>query len=192
MYEEKFKNILLENEEIVIAERPKKTTFILNRIISIIVTICVITGTFFYIKFLVSAISLDSTTNWTIYFMICITIIALLKIITYYKAYSNYYFCLTNKRIIIRYGTFTNNYNQYSIENVTGNIKTSCTQSIWDKKDGKDASGKVSASIELLPVGHGSIYISTRYSIENAYEMTKEIERVVKNNAKSIENVVKE
>ena len=34
----------------------------------------------------------------------------------------NYFVCVTDKRILIRHGCFTNSYLQYSIENVSGNI----------------------------------------------------------------------
>lgn len=108
------------------------------------------------------------------------------------KACSNYFVCLTNKRIIIRSGTFSNSYRQYSIDNVTGNITTTCFQSIWDKKDCKEASCKIIASIELLPVGHDSVDIYTNYSITNGYEMAKDIEKVIKSNAKIERAIIKE
>lgn len=192
MYQEKFQNILGENEEIIRIEKAKKATFVSKKIISIIITISIILGLCYYTGFLLSTTSLTNNLSWINYVSIGIAIIILLNIIFSVKAYSNYFLCLTNKRIIIRYGSFTNNYSQYSIDNVTGNIQTICTQSIWDKKDGKNASGIIFATIELLPVGHKSIYISTRYSIENSFEMAKEIEKVVKSNAKLPDQITKE
>jgi len=193
MYKEKFQNILGENEEIIRIERAKKTTVVLKKISSIIITIIVIYGIIYYFNFLLSTMSsLNYNPIWMNYIVTGIVIIMLLDIIFSLKAYSNYFICLTNKRIIIRYGTFVNNYKQYSIDNVTGNIQTICKQSIWDKKDSKDASSSIWVEIELLPVGHDKIYISTSYSIENGYEMAKEIEKVIKANAKLTEKITKE
>ena len=193
MYKEKFQNILGENEEIIRIERAKKTTVVLKKISSIIITIILIYGIIYYFNFLLSTMSaLNYNPIWMNYIVTGIVIIMLLDIIFSLKAYSNYFICLTNKRIIIRYGTFVNNYKQYSIDNVTGNIQTICKQSIWDKKDSKDASSSIWVEIELLPVGHDKIYISTSYSIENGYEMAKEIEKVIKANAKLTEKITKE
>ena len=127
--------------------------------------------------------------NWIMkYIFLGLFFITALSIIFSMKKCSNYYICLTNKRIIIRYGIFTNNFSQYSIDNVTGNITTRCIQSIYDSKNGKNSSCIISANIELLPVGHKSISIYTFYSIVNGYEMAKEIEKVVKSNAKITDN----
>ena len=192
MYKEKFQNILSENEEVVRIERTKKTTVVLKKIVSIIIAICVICGMFYYVDLVTRLWDFNSNPIWKIYMGIGVAIIILLDFILSLKTYSNYFICLTNKRIIIRYGTFTNNYKQYSIENVTGNIQTTCKQSIWDKKNSKDASSSIGIEIELLPVGHDKIYISTSYSIENGYEMAKEIEKVVKANAKLTEKIIME
>ena len=116
MYEEKFQNILGEDEKIVKISRVKKSTFFIKKIIGTIISICILVGLCYYIKFVLSLSGQTSNTNWMNYAYVGIAIIVLLNLIVSFKASSNYFICLTNKRIIIRYGTFTNNYNQYSID----------------------------------------------------------------------------
>lgn len=98
------------------------------------------------------------------------------------KGQKNYYVCLTNKRLIIRYGIFTNNFNYYSIENVSGNITTVCKQSIFDKDNENNCA--VYCKIELLPVGHEQLMIFTS-NLVDGYNFSKLLEKVVKENSKS-------
>jgi hypothetical protein len=93
----------------------------------------------------------------------------------------NYFVCITNKRILIRHGCFTNSYKQYSIENVSGNVAISCKQSIFDRRN--ETACNLHLYIELLPVGHNQLNIYTA-ALNNGYEFAKQIETTIKQNAK--------
>ncbi|MCQ2555801.1 MAG: hypothetical protein MJ149_00520 [Clostridia bacterium] len=117
-------------------------------------------------------------------FVILVTLIAIFN----KKASKNYEVCLTNKRLIIKHGVFTNDYDFYSIEQVTGNIQTFCNQSIFNKKD--DVCN-VCCDIELYPVGHNNLSIFIK-CILDGNKFAKKVESVVKANAKSLEKSLKE
>ena len=115
---------------------------------------------------------------------IVFAIFAVITLITFLlvKLYSDHYaICLTNERIIICTGMVTNDYRYHALTNVSGNITAKCNQSLFDK--GTNNACSVIFSIELLPVGHDKVNFLTP-SILNGFEFAKQVEKVVKANAK--------
>lgn len=177
--EDKFKNVLNDDEKIT-----KVTTtnnvYSFKRTLPFIILTVIIT-----ILFGGLAIGLSYEGFPWIVSIILIVLFIIITIVFYSmfkKGQKNYYVCLTNKRIIIRYGIFTNNFNYYSIENVSGNITTVCKQSIFDKENENNCA--IYCNIELLPVGHGQLMIFTS-NLVDGYNFSKLLEKVVKENSKS-------
>ena len=98
------------------------------------------------------------------------------------KAGKNYAVCLTQKRVIIKHGIFTKNYRTFLIERVTGNIVSSCTQSILNRKD---TAVSLNVRIELYPVGHNNVTIYTQ-PIFDGRDFLNKIEEVVKKNSEEL------
>ena len=191
--EEKFTNILNDNEKVIAVTNATKSYALKKSITTFII------GLFFLALFGTLSIALpwreiENPTYfhpegsmvgfpWIVavivpgvFFIVTLTIYIVAKF-----GENNYFVCLTDKRILIRYGCFTNSYHQYSIENVSGNIEINCNQSIFDRRNEKACN--IRLAIELLPVGHGKLTVWTA-AVNNGYELAKQIEKVVKDNAK--------
>ncbi len=192
--EEKFQNILTEDEKVIKITKATNS-YVTKRCIGTLIA-----AIFFLILFGTLSLALpwrevviehawETTTEmqgfpWIVAIVVpgVFLFITLLIYIFSKNGKGNYFICLTNKRIIIRSGAFTNDFQQYSIENVSGNITTVCSQSIFDKGDENTCAMRL--TIELLPVGHEKLNIWTA-AVEDGYEFAKQIEKVVKENAKS-------
>ena len=187
--ENKFTNILNENEKVVAVTNATKTYALKRCFVTLMLTL------FFAVLFTTLSVALpwrEVQTHWGpemhgfpwivavivpgVFLLITLTIFIICK-----SGEKNYFVCVTDKRILIRHGCFTNSYTQYSIENVSGNISVACNQSIFDRRNEKSAG--LIIDIELLPVGHSRLTIWTA-ALNNGYEMAKQIEKVVKENAK--------
>ena len=193
--EEKFQNILTEDEKVIKITKAANS-YITKRCIGTLIA-----AIFFLILFGTLSWALpwrevvlergwgETTTEmqgfpWIVAIIVpgVFLFITLLVYIFSKNGKDNYFVCLTNKRIIIRSGAFTNDFKQYSIENVSGNITTVCSQSIFDR--GNEKTCALFLNIELLPVGHEKLNIWTA-AVEDGYEFAKQIEKVVKDNAKT-------
>ena len=98
------------------------------------------------------------------------------------KAGKNYAVCLTQKRVIVKYGIFTKNYRTFLIERVTGNIVSTCNQSFFNRKD---TAVSLNVRIELYPVGHNNVTIYTQ-PIFDGRDFLNKIEEVVKKNSEEL------
>ena len=190
-----FKNILNENEKVVDSTCANKKSFVMKRVlfpailfvvITTILTIVAICNPRYYVKgtyngFFTTPGHYEGFPLWVLFLIsgILLTILLVVWIISH-KASKNYFVCLTNERLIIRHGAFTTDYTYYAIDKVSGNITINCNQSIFDNKDNSCA---ISLKIELLPVGHGELFICTP-SLINGYEFSKKIDKQIKTNAK--------
>lgn len=89
----------------------------------------------------------------------------------------NTFFCITNKRVILRTGAFANDYVHYSLKNI-GTIKVD--GSIFDKK-GKNASANLQISVKDFHnntdgVGANVVLgVSSLYNVYEAYNMLSEM-----------------
>lgn len=188
--ENKFSNILTENEKVIAVTNTTKSYALKRCFVTLMIAL------FFAVLFTTLSLALpwrEVKTHWGpemrgfpwivavivpgVFLLITITIYTISKL-----GEKNYFLCVTDKRILIRHGCFTNSYLQYSIENVSGNVSIACQQSIFDRKD--ENACNLHLNIELLPVGHGHLSIYTA-CLNNGYEMAKQIEKVVKDNAKA-------
>lgn len=194
-YNDKFEKVLNNNEKIITTSKATKRTFILKKII-----VPAILTAFVTILFSILAATLpykyvgkgwygDSyTTTGYIgfpWFAILIGggILLLITLFVLYcaiKGSKNYYACITNERVIIRYGTFATKYTNYSIEKVSGNISTHCAKSVFDSYNENACS--ITASIELMPVGHSRVNLFIK-TLDDGYDFAKTLEETVKANA---------
>ena len=185
--EEKFKSILKENEKVVFV-----TNATFGSVYSSAIGWGILALIFFgmFLGFLPLEISEGNLNNllalWIILPLVLTAVTVLLIILIGKKFLKNYYVCLTNERVIIRKGLFTVNFDKYSISKVSGNIEVNTKQLLFDRKN--ETSCRVFATIELLPVGHGKIYISTE-SLNNGLKFSELLEKTVKENAKKQKNV---
>ncbi len=197
-YNDKFEKVLNDNEKIITTSKATKRTFILKKII-----VPAILTTFVTVLFSILAATLpykyvgkgwygDSyTTTGYIgfpWFAILIgggvlLLITLFVLFCAIKGSNNYYACLTNERVIIRYGAFATKYVNYSIEKVSGNMSIHCAKSIFDSNN--ENACRVSAFIELWPVGHSHINLGIQ-TIDDGYDFAKTLEATVKANAQKL------
>ncbi len=187
--ENKFSNILTEDEQVVAVTNATNTYAFKRCFVTLMLTL------FFAVLFTTLSLALpwrQVDTYWGpemrgfpwIVAIIVPGVFLLVTLIIFVIAKfgeNNYFVCLTNKRVLIRYGAFSNSFKQYSIENVSGNISISCNQSAFDRRNEKSCG--LIVDIELLPVGHSRLTIWTA-ALNNGYEMAKQIEKVVKDNSK--------
>lgn len=177
--EEKFKNVLNDDEKIVAVTNATKAYATKRTVPFIVVTILST------ILFGGLALGLGHQGfPWIVPVVIILFFTTLTIVLNclFKRGQQNYYACLTNKRVIIKHGIFNNNFNYYSIENVSGNITINCMQSIFDENRDNDCA--ILAKIELLPVGHEQLLICTS-NLANGYNFAKQLENVVKENSKS-------
>ena len=180
---DKFKHVLHDDENIVFSTTVNLRTYIATKLFSLFA--------FLPLILILTVVSIVISNGLPILIGIVIIIpLMILMISVFLRGARNYCICLTNKRIIVRRRIFTTKFSYYSIEKVTGNVETHCSQSFLDRKNEKICG--IIAAIELYPVGHGKISILTPSLIEGQ-EFAKRMEKQVKENAKKLDvNVSKE
>lgn len=194
--ENKFKNVLHEDEKIVVATSANKKSYVLKRVLAPLIVFLVVTTILTIVailnpvhfvndKYYYKGEWLDGYYAgfplWVLYLVSgSILAVLLLVLLISCMASKNYYICLTDKRIITRHGAFTTDYTYYAIDKVSGNITINCNQSIFDKSKNSCA---LYIKVELLPVGHSDLQIWTPSLIEG-YDFSKKVDKQIKNNAK--------
>ena len=182
--EEKFKNVLHDDEKILYVTKASKGA-IWNALSILVLTVYSIFLIFGSTPFILMASGeFASTTAGAIGLIVIASLLLLfwiLYILMMLKYRKNYYIALTDTRIIERKGIININYTSYDIINVSGNITIEQKRTIFDRKNENACS--LYMKIELLPVGHNELNIYTAF-VENGYELSKIIEKQVKANAK--------
>ena len=180
--EEKFKSILKENEKVIFVTNATKANIYPLSIFIFVISFILFGALFIPISILFNLCWLNAIYVLLVLFNVAVTITFRMKFVR------NYFICLTDKRVIIRKGIFTTDYEKFSIENVSGNIEVKTNQSVFDRAN--EGACDIHADIELLPVGHGKLNIWTS-NINNGLKFSELLEEVVKNNAKK-QNIIKE
>ena len=199
----KFEKILEENEKIISIDSASSKPYVWKRMLIPMILSLIATLVLTIISIANPWKEITETQWWTgnevvtghtgfPWFVTLIVLVGLVLLLSglyvlLKKAQSNYFVCLTEKRIIIRKGMFKIDYNSYNLENVSGNIVCNCSRSVFDNQEN---SCSIFCTIELLPVGHNKLFISFP-SLNNGYDFAKSLENIVHSNSKSA-NPIKE
>jgi len=145
--EENFKNILIEDEEIISVTQAYKKGYRLNRtFVNVLLTACVVI--------------------WPV----VIYILSWIPNYIYQHASAKKYFvCLTNKRLIVKKGVWTTNYDIYALNNLSN---------IYNKQTIFDNENSCSIVCELKSASVNDHTPSFKiYSIQNGFEFSKLIQK---------------
>lgn len=179
-YEEKFKDILNENETILKTYKPNKLKYWVSKALGI-----------FFIALLWAMLTLSlsytsagegnaaetvfDVTNFAITLSVGVVVILLYTVYLIFF-YRNLYYCVTNERIIIRRGVFGTDYKTLDMQMIGAtNVHVSILDKIVRRNTGSIVFGSNSAPL----VGQGSVFIFK--DIVDPYNESKEIKSAIDN-----------
>ena len=181
--EEKFKNVLQENEQILWVGNVNKKAYVLKNALSasgfsLFASI--------FLMFPAFAMQVYELLIVAIGVPVLVFLISLFFLIRNAK---NTYFCITDQRIIKRSGVFNNDYISYSLKNVS---TVSINASIFDSKENKGGSASlkiVTTHFYASQSQNGSTTVPqdlTIVSLNQAYEASRVLNKLVKGNNENL------
>lgn len=128
--EELFKSILIEDEKVKVIYKPSKSRYIYLSLLGVIPVLVIILGIILLATFLATGViplvnaktgEQDYSLAVILYIMASIPLIILIVVfIARFSSYKNAYYCITNKRAIIRTGFTAIHYRHLNLDTVSG------------------------------------------------------------------------
>lgn len=186
--EKKFRHVIQDGEHVLYGATASKKAYVLKRMLAPLIILCVLT-----VLFTILAICLpyhyvgagwheNGEFYWHDYEgmpfwvpILVFSVLAIVNVIVFVfttKEAKLYAICVTESRILIRYGVARANYQTFPFDCVTGDAMIVCDQSIFDQADGNDCSVRVSIPSKLY------IHFITP-SLVDGFDFAKKLERSV-------------
>lgn len=176
-FEEKFKEVLNANEEIIKVYKPNKLKYWIAKTLLLVLYSAVFALVVAVFSFITNESQSETVifnpTGFAVSFSVCVVLLICLAIYLVFY-YRNLYYCVTTERVLIRRGVFGTDFKTLDMQMIGAtNVHVSLVDKIVKQNTGSIVFGSNSAPI----MGQGSAFIFK--DIVDPYNESKEIKSAV-------------